>query len=38
MVTIAKAAAQCPARRRDAPDNMFELDASGVSDRAILAC
>ena len=37
MVTISKAAARRPARRSDAPDNMFELDASSVSGRAILA-
>ena len=33
MVTISKAAARRPARRSDAPDNMFELDASSVSGR-----
>jgi hypothetical protein len=37
MVIISKTAAQRPACRSDAPDSMFELDASSVSGRAILA-
>ena len=37
MVIISKTAAQRPACRSDAPDSTFELDASSVSGRVILA-